>query len=134
VPKLNLIDSYDRHAFERLEAISVGLSTNFDRVRMLPEKDIDRALSCALLFACLSTHDRAITLGRELLAEVDPAWLIARIERIADTQIDFEDEWDYRRLLELYQSLDAGLLAKIVSRGLISGRPDLVEAAEDFSK
>ena len=43
-----------------------------------------------------------------------------------------EDEWEYRRLLELYWLLDKKLVKRFALQGLKSENPDVVEAAEEF--
>jgi hypothetical protein len=133
MPTLCLQDPYDRGAKDDLEAIADGLSASFHLVSSLPEDKADRAVDCVLQCACRSTHARPIMLGREYLLEADRAWLVSRIERIAATSVDMTDDWDFRRLLEVYRLLDEALLARLVVIGLRSPNPEIVEAAQDFS-
>ena len=59
--------------------------------------------------------------------------MLERIEGIADRTLNYDDDWEYRRLLELYERLDANLLSRLVSRGIESPNADIAEAAQDFS-
>ncbi len=132
MPRLMLQDPYDQRARDEFEAIAVGLSESFRSVSMLPDPDAERAVQSALRCACCATHARPIVLGREYLAEAERPWLVSRIERIAASSVDMNDDWDFRRLLELYRMLDAGLLARLVEVGLRSSNPGIVEAAQAF--
>jgi hypothetical protein len=62
------------------------------------------------------------------------AWVLERIEQVAAEAIDLADYWEYRRLLELAELLDAGLVHRFVRLGLDSEDPDVREAAQDFRK
>jgi hypothetical protein len=134
MPRLSLQDPYDRRTREELEEISLGLSEAFHRVSSLPDSDAERAVESLLRRACGATHERLITLGREYLLEANRPWLVSRIERLAESSVNLKDEWDFRRLLELYQMLDQALLARLVEVGLRSSNPAISEAAQDFSK
>jgi hypothetical protein len=58
--------------------------------------------------------------------------VLKNIERVAADSLPLGDEWEYRRLLELYQQLDPGLQHRLVEGGLGSDNPEIREAAEDF--
>jgi hypothetical protein len=59
-------------------------------------------------------------------------WVLERIEQVAAEALDLSDYWEYRRLLELADLLDAALVRRLVPIGLTSAVPDVREAAEDF--
>jgi len=61
------------------------------------------------------------------------AWVLENLERIADDALNLADYWEYRRLLELYEVLDAhGPINSLIACGLISTDADVREAAEDW--
>ncbi|WP_145236466.1 hypothetical protein [Urbifossiella limnaea] len=60
-------------------------------------------------------------------------WVMAHVERVAAEALDLSDYWEYRRLLELAELLDAGLVQRLVPLGLSSSDPDVREAAEDYN-
>lgn len=127
-------DPYATHLRDALDAISPGISSNLDRARELPEPEAGRLIAAILDRACLATHDGAITIGRKVAAELPRQWLITRIQRVADETLDLKDEWDYRRLAELYEKLDSTLLSAHIQRGLSSQQPEIIEAANDYSQ
>lgn len=47
-------------------------------------------------------------------------WEVQNIERYAQPLVELEDEWEYRRLLEVYQRLDDALVHRLALRGLTS--------------
>jgi len=134
MPKIVKRSPYDRLTRQRLEEIEPGLSANFALVSSLAADKAEMALKYALELACQATHIRPITLGRECLLEADRAWLVDRVERVADACLDLRDEWEFRRLLEVYQALGGSMLSRLVGRGLKSDNPDIVEAAKDFAE
>jgi hypothetical protein len=56
------------------------------------------------------------------------------IEQVAMAALGLADDWEYRRLLELADLFDPGLLQRFVSLGLGTPDPDVNEAAEDFKR
>jgi hypothetical protein len=134
MPKIVEMSPYDRLARQRLEEIEPGLSANFGLVSTLGPEKGEKALKYALQLACQATHIRPITLGREYLLEADRAWLATRVERVANACLNLHDGWEFRRLLEVYQTLGGRILSRLVGRGLKSDNPDIVEAAKDFAE
>ena len=75
---------------------------------------------------------RAITRGRTEILALPRARVLEVIESVATETLPLSEEWEYRRLLELYRELDAGLLQRLLTGGLASDDADIREAAEDF--
>jgi hypothetical protein len=78
---------------------------------------------------CQAQNARSITLGRLVAVEIPREWFVARIEGVASRVLNLEDEWEYRRLLELYSGVDEGLLRRLIAHGLGSANADIREAA-----
>lgn len=97
------------------------------------EPNLD-ALRDAIQLACQAQNVSRIVKGRQQVLALPRAWVLERIEQVAGEAIDLSDEWEYRRLLELAESLDAGLVQRFVSLGLDSEDPEVREAAQDFRK
>ena len=85
----------------------------------------------ALGLACSAQSDRAIARGRAEILALPREQVLEHIESVATATLPFE-EWEYRRLLELYEQLDTGLLQRLVARGESSSDADIREAADDF--
>ena len=56
------------------------------------------------------------------------------IERVAADCLSPDEEWEFRRLLEVYEELDRGLLLRLIEIGLASENAGVREAAEDNYK
>ena len=70
--------------------------------------------------------------GAQQVVALPRVWVLERIERVATETLDLADYWEYRRLLELADLLDAHLVQRLVLLGLANSDPDVQEAAEDF--
>ena len=90
------------------------------------------ALRAAVQLACQPQNAGRIVAGRQQVLAMPRPWVLERIERVAAEALDLADYWEYRRLLELADLLDAGLARRLVPVGLASSDPDVREAAEDF--
>jgi hypothetical protein len=95
---------------------------------------VTRVLSQLLELACRAQHVGNIELARRYLVSIPREWLLDQIEPLAEELITSGGEWEYRRLLELYERLDDDLLRRLVARGLLSDNEEIKEAAEDFGQ
>jgi ribosomal 50S subunit-associated protein YjgA (DUF615 family) len=50
-------------------------------------------------------------------------WLLERLEEASKSLLDANDEWEYRRLLDVYWKLDEGLVRNLVIWGEKSAKP-----------
>jgi hypothetical protein len=91
-------------------------------------------LSMSVKLACQPTSTHLIVRGRSQILALPRSWVLQHIEQVALAVIDLSDYWEYRRLLELAELLDSGLLQRFVSLGLGNLDPDVNEAAEDFKR
>lgn len=95
------------------------------------ESSID-ALRASVELACQPQNAHRIVAGREQVLAMPRAWVLANIEQVAAEVLDWSDDWEYRRLLELASLLDAQLTQRLVGPRLTSTNPDIREAAEAF--
>jgi hypothetical protein len=117
-----------------LEGLRPGLS---DHPEMLPTLDAvasRQALTRLLELACSAQHIGNIQLGRGYLVDVPRVWLLDHIQPVAEELLASGDDWEYRRLLELYERLDERLLKELITRGRVSENGEIREAAEDFAR
>jgi hypothetical protein len=131
--------SYEEEYRARLDSLRPGLSDQLGLVPTLTAEQAHQVVSYLLGLACQATNDTSIRLGRGGIAGIPADWLVHRIEQIAEEHLDLSDDWQFTRLLELYAlldkragSLNRGMLARLVARGLGSPNPEIVEAAADF--
>ncbi len=92
----------------------------------------EKILKDSLSDACQASYVPAIEKGREKILLLPKEWVIKNIHSIATEILDLSDEWEYRRLLELYEKLDKNLLINLINTGLRSDNKDIKEAANDF--
>ena len=71
-------------------------------------------------------------MGREKIGEINKEWINKQLPNIAKLCICFEDEWEYRRLLELIKIITPELLEWAISQGINSINEEIRETAKDF--
>ena len=87
----------------------------------------------AVLMACCATAVRVIEQGRLQILMMPKDWVGCHILDAATESLDPNDDWSFRRLLELLAMVCPGLIAAVVKDGLASLNPEIREAAVDFS-
>ena len=106
-----------------------------DNLHMLPSLDqsiVSLAVQLLLSYACQSSNTGNITLGRNGLKSIPRSWLLSNIEKEAQLILDMDDEWEYRRLAEVYFELDVDLAKKLAQLGQESKNEEVVDAATDL--
>jgi hypothetical protein len=72
---------------------------------------------------------------RNAIHSLPRAWVVAHIEAIAELLLEREDAIDeYRRLLELYCTLDRDLTLRLAKKAIRHPNAEISEAGEDFLK
>jgi hypothetical protein len=97
------------------------------------DAELRQSLSDYLEGACKAQSVRAITWGRNGILAMDRAWVLRNTDAIAKAALNLTDEWEFRRLLEVYELLDPDLLRGLVVVGQQSRAQEIREAAEDFA-
>ena len=100
----------------------------------MKEKDYTNILRKNLLDACQASYIPNVIQAQNNIRELPNDWLIKNIHLMASKILNLSDEWEYRRLLELYQMLDKTLLTKLIAFGLESNNDAVREAANDFRR
>jgi hypothetical protein len=90
-------------------------------------------LRAALGRAYQAQNTSVIMRGRREILSMPGDEVLGNIESVPEDSLPLGDEWEFRRLLELYEQLDRVLLKRLVERGLQSQNPEIREASEDFS-
>ncbi len=127
------MDPYEQRYRQQMDAFQPGLSLRLHLVPMLEPDVRDAVMRYLLELACQAQNTGNIMLGRAALLGLPRGWLLEHIETYAEPLLELEDEWEYRRLGELYEELDDELVRRLVRRGLVSSGEDIREAAQDFS-
>jgi hypothetical protein len=124
--------SYDTEFRRQLDALYEGLSANLELLPILPSETSEAVLTYLLELACQAQNTRNIDLGRMALLRLPTGWLVERIEQIAEPLLQLNDEWEYRRLLEVYERLDSALTQRLAARGMNSDQPDIRATAQEY--
>lgn len=111
-------DPYDIAYKQRLDAIYPRLWDALDRVPALPAETQAALLREALEMACTAQNMRNITLGRETLWALPREWLLRNLETAAQSTLNLDDDWEYRRLLEVAWHMDLDLIRRLIQQGI----------------
>ena len=84
--------------------------------------------------ACCPTNDVLIIRGREGILRIDRIWRLEHILEEAKNCLDFSDDWEYQRFLELVELSAFELLPEVILIGKDSDNPENREAAQDFQE
>ena len=115
----------------KVNSYSDNLWENLDRVPSLP-LDAGRSLLAFFVhLACQCQNNANINLGRNAILSLPHEWVCRSIQSVAEAQLTLSDEWEYRRLLELYEQLDNELWIAHIAFGLSTSDPEIIAAAID---
>lgn len=84
--------------------------------------------------ACLGQNYAPIELGRKKINEIDKEWLNSHFLEVASSCIDYSDEWEYRRLVELVVLVVPKLKQKVLDIGRDSENEEIREVVEDYEE
>lgn len=82
--------------------------------------------------SCLGQNYAPIEISRRKIKEIDKTWLNQHFIEVASTCINFSDEWEYRRLVELVAFVAPELKQKVLNFGIKSENKEIREVVEDF--
>jgi hypothetical protein len=117
---------------QKIDRLHAGASERLDRIDELPSSASKMIVNILLQEACQSQHVGAITSARRVMRTLPPLWLSSVLHAAIEETVDLDDEWEYRRLIELLKELKSGLLAYYLDYGLASGSSTIHDAATDL--
>lgn len=82
--------------------------------------------------ACQPQNYGYIELGRKKISEISVEWLKENLLEVAKSCIDFDDEWEYRRMMELVNEVVPELKNELFKLGENSENDEVREVVEDF--
>ncbi|WP_090671816.1 hypothetical protein [Paenibacillus tianmuensis] len=103
-----------------------------DDIESFPESIGTEILAFFVGYACHPQNWPLIELARNKIKTIPSKWLLKHLPEVARTTICFEDDWEYRRLLELISEAAPILLNWGIEQGVNSTNEEVREAAEDF--
>ena len=123
---------FDSCLRQELDSLHQGLYDSLDKLDMHGESIAIEAIRKLLTYACQNQHIGHITTARNRLSLVPSQLLIKLIPSIAETTLNLDDSWEYRRFLELLRITHCPLLMTYINRGQNSNSSEVREAANDF--
>ncbi len=116
-----------------LDAYGEDPWSHLDRVPSLAPDAARAVLRGLLEQACQAQNELNIRLGRHGLLALPRAWALRHLDAAVAEQLNLDDEWEYRRLLELLTLLAPERLPVLIERGRSSPDAESRNAAEDWS-
>lgn len=123
---------YEEMLIDELCEISGFKYEDISKIEKYPLEISHKVLSVLIQTACESQNDVSIILGRTKISEIDKSWLLNHLVEVATTCLNLDDDWEYRRLLELVAEAVPELKQEVIEIGLNSTNDDIKEAANDF--
>ena len=115
-----------------MDAFHAGLYRRPELIVTLPDDTATAALAYLLGLACEAQNDANISYGRRAIIAMPHDWVVPRIHSIAERDLNLADDWECRRLLELYSEIDQTLLRQFASACCGSTDPAIADAGRDF--
>ena len=93
---------------------------------------IEGNLVMTIELACQSQRVEHIVRGRKLVGEYIASNGVEAVETHAYDHLFLDDDWEFRRLAEIYMEHSPEALARLIDFGVLSRNPEVVEAANEF--
>ena len=128
------------HPYEKAIADSLNNIANkevcfsISEIMALPEKTAAEVVGELISWACQPTNIMPITIARNCLEQFPVDWVSPKIKQTVFRFIDINDDWEYRRLLELCELISLDLLKWAIELNEKSTDPDIAEAVDDFNE
>lgn len=123
---------YENMLIERLSKIG---NFNYKDIKSLdkyPSCVSEKALRILIENACQGQNCAPIEVARKKVNEINKDWLKENMLEVANSCLDFSDEWEYRRFMELVELTVPELKQKVLEIGEKSEIDDIREVAQDF--
>ena len=101
-------------------------------ISSLPAEIASKIFLILIEYACLSQNIDLIISARYNISKIPSDWIVKQLPKVSKKIICFDDEWEYRRLLELISEISLELLKWAIAEGYNSQNEEVKEAAEDF--
>ena len=127
-----MINRYEVWLIEELQKID---NFPYEDIKILDKYPLEvskQVLKLLIENSCLGQNYGPIELGRKKINEIDKNWLKQYFVEVASACIDYSDEWEYRRLVELVLLVVPELKQKILEFGKKSENEEILEVVGEF--
>ncbi|CAH8768854.1 hypothetical protein [Paenibacillus dendritiformis] len=126
------VDPFELRIRKALDQVLPDSYDSIENFEKFPHKIGLSVLQILIEYACKSQNINSILLARDRIKKIPSKWLLEYLPEAAKDSICSEDEWEYRRLLELVDEAVPQLLQVYIEQGLLSDNDEVQEAAMDF--
>lgn len=128
-----VIHIYEMDLIEKVNKASNGIYDNICYIDKYPLPISKKVLGILIQNACVGQNCGPIELGRKKIREViNRDWLIKYFIEVADENINYSDEWEFRRLVELVMLCVPELKERVLAKGANSENEEVREVVEDY--
>lgn len=117
-----------------LEGIEAGLAFNLARVAKLTAETRRSIVAESVELACLCQNIENILIGRYLLLSLPTEVIDELLKKTAGELIDWTDDYEYHRILEVADALGAPYFEWAIERGRESTDIDVRETAQEWCR
>lgn len=128
------VDPFELRLRKALDKVLPDSYDSIENFEKFPHKIGLSILEILIEYACKSQNIALITLARDRIKKIPSRSLFEYLPKADKGSICIEDEWEYRRLLELVNEAVPQLLEAYIEQGLLSDNDEVQEAAMDFRK
>ena len=124
---------YELQISEEMNGIAgKDIYNNISDIYSLDSDKIEALIKLLLEYACWATNHLLITISRNFLSAIDSKLLLNYVYDLASVCIDFNDEWESRRFMELSKIISDEMLNWAITQAKCSNNVEVIEAISDY--
>ena len=123
---------YETWLIKKMQCIDGFSSEDVSELDKYPLEVSKRVLKLLIENSCLGQNYGTIEISRRKINKIDKCWLKRYFVEVASSCVDYSDEWEYRRLVELTAFVIPELKQEILKFGMLSENEEVREVANDF--
>ena len=126
------MNTYEKRLVDELQKINKFPYEDIHLIDKYPLCIAKEVLKVLIDNACCGQNYAPIELGRKKINEINKEWLNRYFLEVAASCIDFSDEWEYRRLVELVDLVVPKLMPQVLDIGKDSENEEVREVVDDY--
>ena len=128
------VDPFKNNLVAILDEIAPGAFDQLEKLASLPIDIRSRIVDELVQRACTCQHVGNIYVSHNALLRIPSDLRASMLQDAVTRTLDLDDEWEYRRLVELLLEIAPQFVERYLEIGRSSNVADVREAAEDFAK
>ena len=130
---VQLNNIYENMLRKEVDEVSGDIYDNIKNLERYPIENAKKVLEILIQSACIGQNCAPIELARRKIGEINHQWIIEHFIETADACINYLDEWEYRRLVELTVYCVPELKSIMLEKGRFSENAEVREVVDDYS-